>query len=66
MCPAQSVRTLKVSCNVEQQSDKNTNKQKDKQGKGAIGQALKQNKIKVQKDFDSNKMGLTFVNARFN
>ena len=42
ICPAQSVRTLKVSGNVEQQSNKNTNKQKDKQGKGAMGQAVKQ------------------------
>ena len=49
ICPAQSVRTLKVSGNVEQQSNKNTNKQKDKQGKGAIGKSVKQKVIKGKK-----------------
>ena len=60
------MRTLKVSCNVEQHSDKNTKKQKDKQGKGAMGQAVKQKKIKGQTDFDNNEMGFIFVNTRFN
>ena len=38
-----------TNCNVEQQSDKNTNKQKDKQGKGAIGKSVKQKVIKGKK-----------------